>query len=216
MRSPAPSSPAGLACALLAAVLAGCAAPVPLPPMQPLPPPPPMQAPPPRVEPAPSPLATEQRWLQQWFGGTPVTIVGHDDGAVQVDVPLTYAFDAGRATVKPPLAAVLDRVATSLLRQPTARLQVAAPSDASGAVALSVERVQSVREYLVGKGVKAFRITAPATPSTAAPVQLRLIPGAAPVSRLDDRSLPPPPSSLPSPPPAGPASPGVATPRAVR
>lgn len=215
MRLPA-RSPLGLACAVL--VLAGCATPVPLPPMQPLPPPPPIQVPPPRVEPAPSPLASEQRWLEQWFGGTPVTIVGHDDGAVQVEVPMTYAFDPGRSLVKPPLGAVLDRVATSLLRQPTARLQVATPSDATGSVSLSGERAQSVRDYLVSKGVKPFRVSATATPSTAAPVQLRLIPGAAPVSRLDDRSLPPPPSSLPTtaPQPVGTAAPGTATPRPVR
>lgn len=184
------------AAAALALVLAGCATG----PRAPVLGPAPVPAPPPaRVEPPPpSPLVTEQRWLQQWFGGTPVVIAMQDDGVLHVEVPLVHAFDAERSAVKPALGAVLDRVATSMLRQQATRVQISAPGETS---ALGLARAASVREHLAGKGVRPHRIGTAAAPA-AAPVQLRLVIAPAAVSRVDDARLPPPPSSLPAKPPA--------------
>ena len=58
---------------------------------------------------APAALGVERQWLQSWFKDTPVRIAQRNDGAVTVDVPVEYCFDAGRSTLKPALAAVLDR-----------------------------------------------------------------------------------------------------------
>ena len=69
----------------------------------------------PAAAPAP-PLAVERAWLQSWFDGTPVAIEQVADGDVSVAVPREFCFDAGRSKVKPPLAAVLDKVAQSLRR----------------------------------------------------------------------------------------------------
>src|SRR5688572_18147605 len=75
------------------------------------------------------PLAAEQKWLTDWFSGTPVQIGAQDDGALRVAVPLRNSFDPGQAKVKPALGAVLDKVSTSLKRQPGARIEIAAPAD---------------------------------------------------------------------------------------
>src|SRR4051812_4530449 len=66
---------------------------------------------------APAPtLAAEQQRLSALFEGTPVVFAMQHDGSLRVEVPLRFSFDPGSSTVKPPLAAVLDRIATSQRR----------------------------------------------------------------------------------------------------
>jgi outer membrane protein OmpA-like peptidoglycan-associated protein len=142
--------------------------------------------------PAPStapanPLATEQRFLEDWFRGTPVVIAAQPPITLQLDVPLANSFDAGKADIKPALNAVLDRVAQSLLRQSAARININAPADASGNTALAQSRMQRVREALGSKGIAATRVVLTETaPRAGGPVQLRLtIPatGTPPIAR---------------------------------
>ena len=152
--------------ALAAALLAGCswfrpAAPPLLPPAPTAARPPP-DAPSEAVPTVPeSPprgtLLAEQRRLADLFRGTPVIFEMQPDGSLRVRVPLKYSFDDGRTAVKPPLAAVLDRVARSQRAQKTC-LRVAAPADASLANPhLAKERAASTRDYLVARGVKVSR-----------------------------------------------------------
>ena len=135
----------------------------------------------PQRAPAPAnPLAAEQRFLEDWFRGTPVVIAAQPPITLQLDVPLANSFDAGKADIKPALNAVLDRVAQSLLRQSAARISVNAPADASGNAALAQSRMQRVREALGSKGIAATRVAlTESAPRSGGPVQLRLtIPGA--------------------------------------
>ena len=145
----------------------------------------PLPASPAPAAPAKAPLAAEQKWLTDWFSGTPVQIGAQDDGALRVAVPLRNSFDPGQAKVKPALGAVLDKVSTSLKRQPGAKIEVAAPADTAGAQA--PERVDSLRDYLVAKGVRGNRITR--GPSAGSLVELRLLPPTAAIERLDDGAL---------------------------
>ena len=92
-----------------------------------------------------STLAVERQWLASWFKGTPVVVAQRQDGAVVVDVPREFCFDPGHDTVKPALAAVLDKVTQSLRRTPTAELHlIAAPSDSNGSATLGVQRATRV------------------------------------------------------------------------
>lgn len=96
------------------------------------------------------------------------------DGAVTVDVPREFSFDPGGSSVKPALAAVLNKVAESLLRMPMVRLQLlAAPEDAPGTESLALLRATQVQKHLLGRGVPAARLGKP-TATTVAAVQLRL------------------------------------------
>ena len=123
---------------------------------------------------AASTLAIERQWLASWFKGTPVVVAQRPDGAVVVDVPREFCFDPGHDTVKPALAAVLDKVTQSLRRTPTAELHlIAAPSDASGSATLGVQRATRVYDYLRARGVAAGRLAKPTAASGAA-VQLRM------------------------------------------
>ena len=175
-----------LACLFSAAVLAGaCAttgsapAPTGQAPVSPGSVPAPVDsAPAPRpAPPAPlTPLAQEQRFLEDWFRGTPVVIAAQGAQNLNVDVPLTFSFDAGRADIKPALAAVLERVADSLRRQAGGRVTIAVPTDTGGAAALAQQRAQRVREHLVTRRIAAPRVAvAEGSPRSGGPVQLRLV-----------------------------------------
>jgi hypothetical protein len=120
----------------------------------------PEHAPPPVSAPAPrATLIEEQRRLAELFRGTPVVFAMQPDGSMRVEVPLRFSFDSASATVKPPLAAVLDRVARSQ-RDEASRLTLTAPFDpiAKGST-LAAERSESTKVYLVAHGISAKRLS---------------------------------------------------------
>jgi outer membrane protein OmpA-like peptidoglycan-associated protein len=159
--------------AVVAVALGGCAAVAPVAPVTPAAPPPTPQNEAEQRAGAASALTTERQWLQSWFEGTPVRIEQQRDGPLAIEVPQPFGFDAGRSEVKPPLAAVLDKLAQSLRRMPLSRLtQVAAPGE-PGKPDLGTRRAEQVRRRLLARGVPADRIGAP-TASTTAAVQLRI------------------------------------------
>jgi outer membrane protein OmpA-like peptidoglycan-associated protein len=112
-------------------------------------------------------LAIEKVRLTELFRGTPVAFGLQPDGSLRVEVPLHFSFDAGKAAVKPPLAAVLDRVASGQ-RDELTRVLISAPPDAGGKVtALSAERAASVRAYLAAHELADARLALSPTASTA-------------------------------------------------
>lgn len=109
---------------------------------------------PPRVT-----LAAEQRRFADLFRGTPVEFILQRDGALRVVVPVRDSYEKGRYAVRPPLAAVLDRLARSQRLEPT-RFFVAAPVDPQAkGLLLATERAASTRDYLVARGIDATRFT---------------------------------------------------------
>ncbi len=122
----------------------------------------------------PSGLAAERQWLQSWFKGTPVRIEQQDASLFSIEVPREFSFDAGRSAVKPPLGAVLDKLAQSLQRKPTARVTLlAAPGDDAAASPLALQRAGNVRKHLLARGVMLQQLGPPTTAPVAA-VQLRI------------------------------------------
>lgn len=116
---------------------------------------------------APRPtLAQERQRLAELFEGTPVVLALERDGSLRAEVPLRFCFDPARTVVKPPLAALLDRLA----RSPATRAgawSVTAPGDpTSKGFALAAERTASVRDYLVGQGADPLRVAVAPTGST--------------------------------------------------
>jgi len=105
-------------------------------------------------------LLEEQRRLADLFRGTPVVFSMQPDGAMRIEIPLQFCFDAGQSKVKPPLAAVLDRVSRSQQNEAT-HIAVIAPID-TGAKnqALGIARAVSIRTYMVAKGVAEARFLA--------------------------------------------------------
>jgi outer membrane protein OmpA-like peptidoglycan-associated protein len=104
-------------------------------------------------------LAVEKLRLAELFRGTPVVISLQPDGSLRADVPLHFSFDPGKSTVKPPLAAVLDRIANGQVNEIT-HVVIAAPADPPPVKipTLVSERATAVRDYLVGRGLAASRL----------------------------------------------------------
>jgi OOP family OmpA-OmpF porin len=73
-------------------------------------------------------------------------------------------FETGKAVLLPESQAILDRVATSLGDNPTVTVEVGGHTDNTGRqaanVRLSQARANTVRDYLISKGVDGARITA--------------------------------------------------------
>ena len=171
-----------------------------------------------QAAPPATPLATEQRWMEDWFRGTPVVIAVQNNSVLQVDVPLANSFDAGKSDIKPALAAVLERVSESLRRQVGARITVSTPGDPGGAATLAQARATKVREHLVARRIAMPRISIAEGARAGGPVQLRLAIPALPIARLDDSSLAVPakgvkPVAAPPRAPAAAADTAAATPR---
>jgi hypothetical protein len=80
---------------------------------------------------------------------------------------------------------VLDKLAESLARQHTARVQVSAPAEGARADALARERAARVRDYLQAKGVQPRRIE-PVPVVGGSMVALRLVPPPVGIERLED------------------------------
>lgn len=94
-------------------------------------------------------------------------IATQQDGSLRATVPRRFSFDPGATLVKPPLAAVLNRIAKSQV-QTKNRIRVAAAGDADAKiVTLARDRSASVRDYLVGQGIAVARLQiGPAPQST--------------------------------------------------
>lgn len=170
LRSPAPS--------VLSAPSAPSVPGVPTPAERPAPPAPPTGNAATRAAATQARLATEKARLANLFRGTPVVFELLPDGSMRVDVPTAFAFDPGKAVVKPPLAAVLDRIATGQQHELT-RIVIGAPADAvAQGPALARERAASARNHCVARGLPADRVVAAVNGSNAA---VRITVSAAPM-----------------------------------
>lgn len=153
----------------------------------------PPAAPQPQAPAPPPELAPEARWLQDWFGATPVKVALDEQGLVRLHVPAAHAFASGAPAPKPALKAVLDRVVQSLGRKPNAKVAVTVPAGVPG-------REAAVRSHLTGQGVAAWRVSVQAgTGGADAATEIVVSPGQAPVRRVEDDKLPPPPAPTPKP-----------------
>ena len=100
--------------------------------------------------------------MEQATKGTNVEVSRTENNELKLNIPNDISFDTGSAAIKPQLRAVLDPFANSLRDDPTARLMIVGHTDNTGSDAvnnpLSVERANSVRDYLTTRGVAGARV----------------------------------------------------------
>lgn len=100
--------------------------------------------------------------MEQATRGTNVEVTRTADNQLKLNIPNDISFDTGSAAIKPALRTVLDPFANSLRDDPTARLMIVGHTDNTGSDAinnpLSVERANSVRDYLTSRGVAGARV----------------------------------------------------------
>jgi len=82
----------------------------------------------------------------------------------KIEIKQTVYFDTNKATIKRVSYPLLDEVAQALLDNPTIKVEVQGHTDSQGNdkfnLKLSQNRANSVRTYLIGKGVAADRMVA--------------------------------------------------------
>lgn len=100
--------------------------------------------------------------MEQTTQGTGVEVSRTADNQLKLNIPNDISFDVNSYAIKPPLRGVLDPFAASLRDDPQARILIVGHTDSSGNDAinnpLSVERAQSVRDYLAARGVPVSRV----------------------------------------------------------
>ena len=100
--------------------------------------------------------------MERGTRGSNVEITRTSDNQLKLVVPSDIAFDPNGYALKPGLRSMLDRFAGLLAGDRTVQLTVVGHTDTSGGDAvnnpLSLDRAQSVRDYLVGRGVSATQI----------------------------------------------------------
>ena len=94
--------------------------------------------------------------------GGNVEVTRTADNQLKLVIPNDLSFDVNGYALKPRLRAMLDPFAGLLAGDRSAQLTVIAHTDSSGGDAvnnpLSLDRAQSVRDYLVGRGLSATQI----------------------------------------------------------
>jgi outer membrane protein OmpA-like peptidoglycan-associated protein len=96
--------------------------------------------------------------------GTGTQITEQPDGSLKLNIPSSVTFDTNSYAIKPSFAPVLDQVGQTLAQSPEVIAQVVGHTDSTGQPAynqtLSVNRAQSVVNYLSTHGVAGQRLSA--------------------------------------------------------
>ena len=100
--------------------------------------------------------------MQRATAGSGVQVTQTPDNQLKLEVPSDFSFDVGRADIKPSMRPILDQFAQGLGGQPNTEVRIVGHTDSSGSDALnerlSLQRAESVRSYLVDRGVNAQRV----------------------------------------------------------
>lgn len=98
--------------------------------------------------------------MERATAGTGIAVQRTPDNQLRVSVPSDLSFDIGRADLRPELRGVLDQFAQGL--DQATRVLVVGHTDSTGSQALnerlSLQRAQTVRDYLYSRGVPAARL----------------------------------------------------------
>ncbi len=95
--------------------------------------------------------------MEQATAGTGIAVTQTPDNQLKVNIPSDVSFDTGSAVIRPNMRPVLDQFAYGVANQPNTEIRVIGHTDNTGTDAindpLSVQRAQSVRDYLAARGV---------------------------------------------------------------
>ena len=109
-------------------------------------------------------MAAQRGQIEQASFGTGVRVTQIGPNRLQIDVPSDAGFASDSPMVNPRLFPVLDAVARALASRPDETVQILGYTDSSGSdlinLPLSLNRAQSVDNYLVSRGIASARITA--------------------------------------------------------
>ena len=101
--------------------------------------------------------------MAQAAQGTGIDVSRTADNRLKLNIPSDAGFDTNRSDIRPALRTVLDKFSTTLNEHTVTTIAVIGHTDSTGSDAvnnpLSLARARSTRDYLVGHGVAASRIS---------------------------------------------------------
>lgn len=107
-------------------------------------------------------MENKKAQMQQATAGSGVNVVQTPDNQLKLEVPSDISFASGRADINPRLRPILDQFASGLGGQANTEVRIIGHTDNTGSDALnerlSLQRAESVRNYLVDRGVRADSI----------------------------------------------------------
>ena len=108
-------------------------------------------------------MQEQKKQMEAATVGTGVKVSQTTDNRLKLDIPSDISFDVNRADIKPNLRTILDTFAKGLEKNTASNITIIGHTDSSGSDTinnpLSLNRAQSVRDYLVSKNVSAGRFT---------------------------------------------------------
>ncbi|OJV40565.1 OmpA family protein [Hydrogenophaga sp. 70-12] len=108
-------------------------------------------------------MQEQKKQMEAATAGTGIGVSQTADNRLKLDVPADAGFASGRSTLSPTLVRVLGQFATTLQQNQATQVTIIGHTDSSGSDAinnpLSFDRANATRDYLVGRGVAATRIS---------------------------------------------------------
>ena len=102
-------------------------------------------------------MENKRTQMQQATAGTGVQVTQTPDNQLKLNIPNDISFATNSAAIEPRLRPILDQFAQGLGQQPGMQVSIVGYTDSTGNDAinnpLSLERANSVRDYLAGRGV---------------------------------------------------------------
>ncbi|RYF13894.1 MAG: OmpA family protein [Comamonadaceae bacterium] len=107
-------------------------------------------------------MAQKKAAMERATMGSGVGVVQTPDNQLRLDVPSDISFATGRADINPRLRPILDQFASGLNQQQNTEVRIVGHTDNTGSDdlnnRLSLDRAQSVKDYLASRGVRSSDI----------------------------------------------------------
>ena len=104
-------------------------------------------------------MESQKREMEAATRGTGIGVTQTANNELKLAIPSDVSFDTGRAAIKPNFAPILSQFSNGLRNNPNAEVRIIGYTDNTGSDAinnpLSVDRAESTRDYMIGRGVPA-------------------------------------------------------------
>jgi outer membrane protein OmpA-like peptidoglycan-associated protein len=108
-------------------------------------------------------MEKQRKEMEEAAKGTGIEVSKTPNNELKLEVPSDFSFDTGKATIKPNMRPVLDKLGQTLNQNPVTQVRIVGHTDSTGSDAinepLSVNRAAAVQTYLIGRSVASNRMT---------------------------------------------------------